>query len=680
MYNQIQRLLFLTLTLLFFRQHSTAQIFTNGSFEITNSPQICNFNLSNANFNTLMPYVTAYGLGEEADILIAGCVVPTIPDGIFCVGLAHFPQDEIALNMSAPMIIGHQYTISFWAFSDTSLRVQGDIEIGVSNSNTSFGTHIYTAATIPDTWVQYTVSFNSPVTGSFLTVRNIGDGVIHWNRVDDFEFIPCNFTVDIGNDTILCPEETILLNASTPNATYEWQDGSTDSVFNVNGSGNYWVEVTVNGCSMTDIINVNYRAVINFDIGSDSTLCVGDTLQLNATTGTGTYLWQDGSTLPIYNVTQPGTYWVVIHLATCIKTDTLDIEFSPLPVFDLGNNDSICPGDQLILDATVNGANYLWQDSSTNATYTVISQGTYWVTVDLLSCRVSDTVSVNMIPLPPLNLGNDSILCPGETLILNATVPNGIYHWFNGSSNPIYIVTQPGMYSVQVTVNTCKISDTVIVNYNIPFTVNLGNDTTLCSGDTLLLDATIANGSYLWQNNSTNPIYIADHGALYWVEVSVNGCKEYDSLQVDYNLAPDISIGNDTALCDGTILQLDATVTGATYQWQDSSSNPLYIANQSGIYWVEITVDNCSHTDSITVDFNALPVVALGSDTTLCKGESLLLDAATANASYQWFDNSINSFYNVNQEGNYWVTVTINNCITTDSIYVAYNDLPVVAL
>lgn len=623
-----------------------------------------------------MPYVTAYGPGEEVDIMIAGCVVPTIPDGIFCVGLAHNPSDEIAINMSAPVIIGHDYTISFQAFSDTSLRVQGNVEIGVSNSNTSFGTLIYTAVTVPDAWVQYTHTFTAPVTGSFLTVRNVNDGVIHWNRIDDFKFVPCNFTIDLGPDTVICPGENMMLHATTPGATYEWQDGSTDSLFNVTGPGVYWVEVTVNGCSMTDIINITTRTVIDFDIGSDTTLCEGDTLQLNATAGNGIYEWQDGSTNPIYNVTQPGTYWVVIRFATCIRTDTMDIVYNSPPVFDLGNNDSICFGDQLILDATVNGAGYLWQDSSVNATYTVTAAGTYWVTVDLHSCKAHDTISISTIALPPLNLGNDSILCPGDTLILDATVPNGSYHWNNGSSNPVYIVTQAGLYAVQVTANTCRIIDTVIVNYNLPFTVDIGSDTTLCYGDTLVLDATTANGVYLWQNNSTDSIYIADHEDIYWVEVSVNGCKEYDSLQVYYNLAPNISIGNDTALCEGSFVQLNASVSGATYLWQDGTINSFYIANQSGIYWVEITVDNCSHTDSVAVVFNEYPLVNLGVDTTLCEGQILFLNAATGNATYHWFDNSGNSFYTVQHQGNYWVTVTVNNCSTTDSVDVAYNDLP----
>ncbi len=50
--------------------------------------------------------------------------------------------------------------------------------------------------------------------------------------------------VSLINDTLLCEEETLVLSSYNRNCTYLWQDGSKDSIFEVNHSGLYWVEVT----------------------------------------------------------------------------------------------------------------------------------------------------------------------------------------------------------------------------------------------------------------------------------------------------------------------------------------------------------------------------------------------------------------------------------------------------
>lgn len=71
----------------------------------------------------------------------------------------------------------------------------------------------------------------------------------------------------------------------------------------------------------------------------------------------------------------------------------------------------------------------------------------------------------------------------------------------------------------------------------------------------------------------------------------------------------------------------------------------------------------------------AIPTVNFGNDTTLCQDETLTLDAATPNATYLWHDNSINPTSIINQQGTYWVEVTVNNCeIHSDTIVVDLED------
>ena len=107
-----------------------------------------------------------------------------------------------------------------------------------------------------------------------------------------------------------------------------------------------------------------------------------------------------------------------------------------------------------MLDATNVGATYQWQDGSTTATYTVSTAGTYSVTKRLVWGLALQVGSVNIAYNPPVvvNLGNDTTLCTGSTLLLDATNAGATYQWQDGSTNPTYNVNTAGTYSVTVTV------------------------------------------------------------------------------------------------------------------------------------------------------------------------------------------------------------------------------------
>jgi len=64
--------------------------------------------------------------------------------------------------------------------------------------------------------------------------------------------------IDLGKDTTLCMEETLLLNANWPGADYLWQDNSTQSTFEVESEGLFWVTLSADGCEYTDSISVSF--------------------------------------------------------------------------------------------------------------------------------------------------------------------------------------------------------------------------------------------------------------------------------------------------------------------------------------------------------------------------------------------------------------------------------------
>lgn len=180
----------LTILTLFclFQFASSAQTFLNGSFETTTASVACNYNMSNAGFNAVMSNTNGYGVGQELDILINGCYVTGIPDGIRAVGLAA-NYDEMALQLSTPLVAGTSYTISFWTYGETSFRVLGNLEIGVSMNNSTFGNSVAVVSPASLAWTNHVITFTPTINATHVTVRNVLDGVIHWNHVDNFVIV-----------------------------------------------------------------------------------------------------------------------------------------------------------------------------------------------------------------------------------------------------------------------------------------------------------------------------------------------------------------------------------------------------------------------------------------------------------------------------------------------------------
>jgi hypothetical protein len=184
----------------------------------------------------------------------------------------------------------------------------------------------------------------------------------------------------------------------------------------------------------------------------------------------------------------------------------------------------------------------------------------------------------------------------------------------NSSSlfNPFHVFTASGEYDIELLIFINGSVDTVInsISINDAPIISLGNDTALCSNESFVLSA----GSfldYLWQDGSTDSSITITSAGQYYVQVtSENGCLASDTLLVSSLSLPDFSLGEDTAICDGSILILNPNNAGPIYLWQDGSPNSTYTASDEGIYWVKITNQNgCSTADSIFIDVLPSPPV-----------------------------------------------------------------------
>ncbi len=531
---------------------------------------------------------------------------------------------------------------------------------GIQNTSTLFNpTHIFTAPG------NYMVNLLINYSGGS---NNISNEITIFPLPD----------INLGNDTIICTGEALILNPSGDFQSYLWQDNSTEPNFTISENGLYWVEVENEfGCFNRDSVNVTIALGPEIWLGNDSTFCTGDTIMLCAGNGYPDYLWQDGSTDSCLTVTTSGNYWVEVgDEFGCMGYDTINLAFLPGPNVSLGNDTLICSNEYLQLDAGDGYSNYLWQDGSGGQTYFVTQAGEYWVEVANDCGLGSDTINIDFTEAFDIWLGNDTSFCYGQSVVLDAGAGFSSYFWNTGSTSQSIIVATTGNYWVEVNDSLdCTATDSIYIEAFMDFNISIGEDTVkICEGDYVFLNGPEGYPSYFWQDGSTYPTLLADTAGIYWLEVTdENGCAARDSTILVVNVIPADLLGNDTVICPGAELTLPASSGYQSYQWQDGFSGDSFVTNHSGKFWVTVFDDiGCSGTDTILVSDFEIPGLGLASEEWICHGDSLLLDAGEGYTSYLWQDGTTEQEYLATEDGDYYVQIETICGFYTDSVKVYF--------
>jgi len=366
-------------------------------------------------------------------------------------------------------------------------------------------------------------------------------------------------------------------------------------------------------------------------------------------------------------------------------------------IFTANNNS--CIWDKFY--ATWNSGN------NTSATISIVNQNQIYTGNDFALDDISfapiiisrDSVKIN-VNAPLINTNSDSAICPGSSIQLTTTGALN-YQWTPAGglsntsvSNPVaspsattrYIVTGTNSFG-------CTAKDSVTVTVNPKPTITLSNDTLVCSGSTIQLNA--AGGTtYSWSpvnslSNTAiaNPVATATTGTTYHVTVTnASNCSNSDSVRVDVRQPNTFSISPSTSVCIGDSVQLVAT-GGDIYNWSPASTlsdsnlaNPLAYPATATNYDVTITDTLCdiSETLTATVAVNPLPVLTVSKANDIdCSNASSQLSVSGA-MEYAWLpsatlSNSLirNPIASPLTTTRYIVTAKdINGCINEDSITV----------
>ncbi len=546
-------------------------------------------------------------------------------------------------------------------------------------------------------------TFTATTTGQYRVAVANTDGCVGFDTIN--VTINTSPTVNIGDTAFRCnnsPAHTF--NATTANATYRWNNNTTNPTLSATTQGDYWVDVTVNGCTTRDSAFLAVATQVLVDLGADTARCNGSVV-LDASAGYSTYRWNGNAAnnQRTFTATSTGVYRVDVTTADgCVGFDEITVTINTSPTVNIGDTATICPtSPAYVFNATRPNATYVWNDGSTNATLSTTTQGDYWVDVTVNGCTTRDSAYLLVSNTLNVNIGGNQTVCPGVEAEFTTNFTGATYNWNNGASTQSTFKTSTaGPVTVTVTdAGGCQGTATAQVIVNNPLTINLGNDIAFCIGDsaTLALNPTRNGLNYNWNTGATTPTLKVKTAGTYTLDVDSAGCTAQSSVDVVVNNLPVVNLGADTFVCAGvnTVLTLDAGAGMQSYQWGGDITGASRTVNVTsvGTFHVRIVdANNCVNRDTIVVTERVATPISLmdaPKQVTICPGGNHIATVPSAlqnvaNTSWIWNDGSngiTNEVSNRVDGENVGVSIQFTNqfgCVSKDSITVRVrNTLPI---
>ncbi len=432
---------------------------------------------------------------------------------------------------------------------------------------------------------------------------------------------PPPVTITASGTTNFCEGQSVTLTANGA-TSYVWSNNSTAPSITVNAAASITVTGTTNGCSATSTatnVTVLPAAVptITSSTGAN-TVCAGNTITLTSSAASG-YVWTNSQTTQATSIATAGTYGITVTYANgCQATNSVVVtpDVPPTPQIVLDGPTTFCAGDNVILTTDVPYTSYQWNGyNSTLAFANIINSGTYSVTVTSAGgCTgTSNNVVIQVLALPnptvtPVGTVN---ICAGNSTAVSTQTGFVSYNWLpSGGTANTATINQTGYYYATVTDNNgcTNTSDSVHVVVNSapnPITITANGPTNFCEGNSVVLTAPGGFQTYTWsQGGTTQNIVVNTAGTYTCVVTNQAGCTPTSNsnaivVNIFTGTPPTVSYSADT-------LQSSPAIS---YQWYLNgqlilgATNPTYLAQKSGSYYVVTTDANGCVVQSDIIEF-----------------------------------------------------------------------------
>lgn len=378
-----------------------------------------------------------------------------------------------------------------------------------------------------------------------------------------------NYSLGCQNQGIaLQATSTVTTNDPTVNLTHQWiipngsvlQSTANAATVHFNAPGPQTailITQSSNGCVDTAIQIVSVLPTPHLSPVVDRP-CIAQQTQfsLQGNAAIVQAIWNFGDGTPpvnsqniIHTYNQPGTYTLsLIEIGNNGCSDTLysPLIIYPLPLIHAGADTAICPGNGILLDAN-GGISYTWSNGLYQGQWFVPTQNQYLTVLgmDSLHCYGSDSLFLQLFQTDSIHTCPDSVLCLGDSLALSNTPLANVW-WEAGFSSGQWVSPGLGVHSFVVhgnDANGCSSSDTLTLTVLPLPPVFAGQDTVVCAGSTLWLEATGAQ-QYTWSNAQNNQAFIAvqQNVNLTVLGIDAHGCQQSDTLHVGIDSIPSLHV------------------------------------------------------------------------------------------------------------------------------------------
>lgn len=667
--------------------------------------------------NVWSPFQTTWFSGSNTTATICMIDQNTIGGG------NDFGIDNISFKTCESCINTTPFTITEPTALTSSITSQTNVSCNAGNNGSA------TVAASGGT-SGYTYSWNTVPIQTTATAINMTAGT-YTATVTDANLCTSTVTVTITEPTLLdlslsvqsnvsCNGDnngtaTVIASGGTPGYAYSWNTSPAQTAGTASNltAGTYTAIVTDNNlCIDSVVVIITEPALLTLTVSSQANVsCNGGnngyaTVTVNGGTAGYSYSWNTGpvqTTTTATNLTA-GTYTATVTdtnsctatvIATITEPPVLDLSFSSQTNVSCngGNNGSATVA---ATGGTI-GYTYLWSTSpvQTNTTATNLTAGTYTAVVsDTNSCI--DSVIVTITEPPMLDLILDSKTDPScfgfadGNIYVNASGGNGTfsYSWLPAVSTADSALSlTSGVYDITVSdTNSCTQTITVTLMDPSLLTIDAtANPGSICRNLSTTLNAVVTGGtagySYLWDNMSTSDSQTVQPltTTTYTVAVAdTNNCIAIDSIEVIVFQPAVIQLGNDTAICQGNNVLLNAGTGYSSYEWQNGSPAQTQDVISSDTYHVTaIDANGCVVKDTIVITVNPLPIPGLQDTVKICPDISATLSATPGYPSYLWNTGDTITDITVNTYGYYKVIIQdLNGCINSDSTWLIVFPVP----
>jgi PKD repeat protein len=511
-------------------------------------------------------------------------------------------------------------------------------------------------------------------TTNYLVSGTSVDGCVSTTNINVVVNLPS--AVDAGLDLQFCDiNDTIILVPNFPlNGTWTGSGLVNANGFNPSlvGSGQWSLVYTasdLNGCVNSDTIVASVTSLVNANAGNNITICANaNPLNLSGLPSGGSWSG-NGINAGFFDpsLVSIGNYTAVYSLGSgfCLSTDTMLIQVVQTPTITINSNlPNICLGDSINLTAT-GALNYLWSpalslsNSSGNSIMAgPVSSGYYYVlATDINGCQTSDSIFININPLPTVDAGLDQQFCNQNIPVtLGGFSPlNGIWSGAGISTSGVFTPSLVGVGNWNLIytftdVNGCNNSDTLVASVINPAQANAGIDTNICiSNNVINLIGSPSGGSWTGPNVNTNGVFTSTPNGTYTLTYTIGSgtCLTQDNINVTVNALPIVNIGPDIDYCvNGMVTNLLSNVAGGVWTGNGITNsilgtfNPILITpGQSTeiIYNFTSATTGCSNADTLIANIQPIPHALFDSLPLACINNPLVFISNTpGNNTYTW--------------------------------------------